>query len=108
MNLSVPYLEDENRRRQQQRHGVCQNNGPGLDQDSVTEPEPTPDVKMASIQSDTSPADFVTHVLYNCGQNAQVVSTPATYPRTSAPLMCMDGLSEAQRHERRLSMTDAI
>ena len=35
---------------------------------------------MASIPSDTSPADFVDHVFSSWGQNAQVVNVPAANP----------------------------
>lgn len=43
---------------------------------------PTP-VENSQHASDTSPADFVVQVFRICGQNAQVVSPPATYPNRS-------------------------
>jgi hypothetical protein len=40
----------------------------------------TPAENMASMPSDTSPADFEVHVFYSWGQKAQVVNVPAQSP----------------------------
>ena len=40
----------------------------------------TPAEKIASMPSDTSPADFVVYVFCSWGQKAQVVNVPAANP----------------------------
>ena len=49
-----------------------------------------PDEKIASMRSDTSPADFVDHVFCSWGQKAQVVNDPATNPCRSLPVIVGD------------------
>ena len=47
----------------------------------------TPVENMASIPSETSPADFVIHVFCSWGQKAQVVNVPAANPSRSIPVI---------------------
>jgi len=42
---------------------------------------------MASMPSDTSPADFEVHVFCSWGQKAQVVNVPAANPSRSIPVI---------------------
>src|SRR5437773_8715960 len=47
----------------------------------------TPAENMASMPSDTSPADFEVHVFCSWGQKAQVVNVPAAKPSRSIPVI---------------------